>query len=130
MQPLNIQHGSIDGEHITRRDDVQMRASLWPTRADAEALGAMIEELAEIRRLYPRFLHASDERLSLFQRYFDDSSRAALAVSCRVGETFLAVDHRGAIKPCYTAWGGPTGRAAGQRAARCGTRSRTRGRAP
>ena len=101
VQPLNIQHGSIDGEHIKRRDDVQLLASLWPAPADADALAAMVGELAEIGRQHPRFLNTTEERLGLFQRYFDDSSRAALAVSCRVGETFLAIDHRGAIKPCY-----------------------------
>jgi MoaA/NifB/PqqE/SkfB family radical SAM enzyme len=101
VQPVNLQHGSIEGDTIKRRDDVQMLASLWPARADAEALAVMGRELAEIGRQNPRFLNTSEERLDLFQRYFDDSSRAALGVSCRVGETFLAVDHRGAIKPCY-----------------------------
>ncbi len=101
VQPVNLQHGSIDGEKITRRDDVQMLASLWPTRADAPALALMAEELAELGRLHPTFLKLSEDRLALYQRYFDDSSRAALGVSCRVGETFLAVDHRGSIKPCY-----------------------------
>ena len=37
----------------------------------------------------------------LIRRYFRDSSREALGVACRVGEAFLAVDHRGQIKPCY-----------------------------
>ncbi len=101
VQPVNLQHGSIDGEKITRRDDVQLLASLWPTRADADALAAMVRDLAEIRRLHPRFLNLTEERLTLYERYFEDSSRAALGVSCRVGETFLAIDHRGAIKPCY-----------------------------
>jgi MoaA/NifB/PqqE/SkfB family radical SAM enzyme len=101
VQPVNLQHGSVDGERITRRDDVQMLATLWPTRADAAALAQMAEELTEVRRLHPRFLNLTEERLALFQRYFDDSSRAALGVSCRVGETFLGVTHRGVIKPCY-----------------------------
>jgi MoaA/NifB/PqqE/SkfB family radical SAM enzyme len=101
VQPVNLQHGAIDGERITRRDDVQMLATLWPTRADAPALARMAEELSELARLHPRFLNASGERLALFQRYFHDSSRAALGVSCRVGEAFLGIDHRGAIKPCY-----------------------------
>ena len=46
-------------------------------------------------------MHASLERLALVRRYFRDSSREALGVACRVGEAFLAVDHRGQIKPCY-----------------------------
>jgi MoaA/NifB/PqqE/SkfB family radical SAM enzyme len=101
IQPVNLQHGTIDGDRIKRRDDVQLLASLWPTPADAGALAAMVQELAEIRREHPRFLNTTEERLALFQRYFEDSSRAALAVTCKVGETFLAVDHRGTIKPCY-----------------------------
>jgi MoaA/NifB/PqqE/SkfB family radical SAM enzyme len=101
IQPVNLQHGSIDGERIKRRDDVQLLATLWPTPADADALAVMARELAEIRREHPRFLNTTEERLELFQRYFEDSSRAALAVTCKVGENFLAIDHRGSIKPCY-----------------------------
>jgi MoaA/NifB/PqqE/SkfB family radical SAM enzyme len=101
IQPVNLQHGSIDGDRIKRRDDVQLLASLWPTPADAEALAVMARELAEIRRAHPRFLNTTEERLTLFQRYFEDSSREALTVTCKVGENFLAVDHRGTIKPCY-----------------------------
>ncbi len=101
IQPVNLQHGSIDGDRIKRRDDVQLLASLWPTPADAEALAVMVKELGEIRRQHPRFLNTTEERLELFQRYFEDSSRAALAVTCKVGESFLGIDHRGAIKPCY-----------------------------
>ncbi len=101
VQPVNLQHGAIDGELIRRRDDVQLLATLWPTRGDAPALARMTEELTEIRRLYPGFLTTSEERLSLFRRYFEDASRASLGVTCRVGEAFLGIDHRGAIKPCY-----------------------------
>jgi MoaA/NifB/PqqE/SkfB family radical SAM enzyme len=101
VQPVNLQHGAIDGDHIRRRDDVQLLATLWPKPSDQATLAKMGEELAEIGRTFPRFLNTSEERLALFLRYFEDSSRAALGVSCRVGETFLAVDHRGALKPCY-----------------------------
>ena len=76
-------------------------ASLWPTRKDRDALAAMFEELRALRAEYGSFVHASVERLDLLRRYFDDSSREALDVACRVGEAFLAVDHRGQIKPCY-----------------------------
>jgi MoaA/NifB/PqqE/SkfB family radical SAM enzyme len=101
VQPVNLQHGSIDGDRIVRRDDVMLMASLWPTRAQAEDLDRLIEELGELKQRWGRFLHASTERLALFRRYFRDPSRGALSVACRVGEAFLAVDHRGEIKPCY-----------------------------
>jgi len=101
VQPVNLQHGAIEGERISRRDDVQLLSTLWPLRKDAALLRTMSADLAAIGKLHPRFLNVSEERLELFQRYFHSSSREALGVSCRVGETFLAVDHRGAIKPCY-----------------------------
>jgi MoaA/NifB/PqqE/SkfB family radical SAM enzyme len=101
VQPVNLQGGSIHAGAITRRDDVQLLATLWPTAGDAAALGETIAALVALGREHPRFLNTTEERLELFERYFDDSSRAALAVTCRVGERFLGVDHRGAIKPCY-----------------------------
>ncbi len=101
VQPVNLQHGVIDGDRITRKDDVQMLATLWPMRADGPAIARMAEDLTAIAREHPRFLNLSQERLALFRRYFDNSSRAALGVSCHVGETFLGVDHRGFVKPCY-----------------------------
>ncbi|MCL2450271.1 MAG: radical SAM protein, partial [Polyangiaceae bacterium] len=101
VQPVNLQHGAVDGERIHRRDDVAMLAALWPTRDDAPALARMVEALSEMRKAHPRFVNASEDRLALFGRYFEDSSRAALGVSCRVGHGFLGVNHRGTIKPCY-----------------------------
>jgi MoaA/NifB/PqqE/SkfB family radical SAM enzyme len=101
VQPVNLQHGAIHGETIQRRDDVQLLATLWPTRADAPTLDRMVEELTELRRLHPRFLTTSEERLALFRRYFDNAARESLGVTCRVGEAFLGIDHRGAVKPCY-----------------------------
>ena len=101
LQPVNLQHGSFRDDTIVRRDDVLLMASLWPTRKDRDALAAMFEELRALRAEYGSFVHASVERLDLLRRYFDDSSREALDVACRVGEAFLAVDHRGQIKPCY-----------------------------
>ena len=101
LQPVNLQHGAIRGDGIARRDDVQLLATLWPRPSDASALAKMAAELTELRRTHPRFLNTTDERLALFLRYFDDSSREALGVTCRVGESFLAVDHRGALRPCY-----------------------------
>jgi MoaA/NifB/PqqE/SkfB family radical SAM enzyme len=101
IQPVNLQHGSFRGDDIVRRDDLVLMARLWPARARSEALEAMFDELDALKREVGSFIHASAERLSLFRRYFRDSSRDALRVACRVGEAFLAVDHRGQIKPCY-----------------------------
>jgi MoaA/NifB/PqqE/SkfB family radical SAM enzyme len=101
VQPINLQHGSIAEGRILRRDDRLRMPSLWPAPEQAEALAREIDALAALAAAHPRFLHASPERLDLFRRYFADPSRAALGVSCRVGEAFLAVDLRGAIKPCY-----------------------------
>jgi MoaA/NifB/PqqE/SkfB family radical SAM enzyme len=98
IQPVNLQHGSIRGEAIVRRDDLLLLGRLWPKR---DALDAMFDELDLLKRDLGKFIHASEERLALFRRYFRDSSRDALGVACRVGEHFLAVDHRGQIKPCY-----------------------------
>ncbi|TMQ14648.1 MAG: hypothetical protein E6J90_26665 [Deltaproteobacteria bacterium] len=61
----------------------------------------MFDEFAGLQRELGKLLHASPERLALMRRYFHDSSREALGVACRVGEAFLAVDHRGQIRPCY-----------------------------
>ena len=101
LQPINLQHGSFRGEAIVRRDDVAALATLWPRRADADALDAVFAELEAERAASGKLVHASAERLALIRRYFADSSRDALGVACRVGEAFLAVDHRGAIRPCY-----------------------------
>jgi MoaA/NifB/PqqE/SkfB family radical SAM enzyme len=98
IQPVNLQHGSIRGEEIVRRDDLLLLGRLWPKR---DALDAMFDELEGLKAELGKFVHASEERLALFRRYFRDSSREALGVACRVGEHFLAVDHRGQIKPCY-----------------------------
>lgn len=98
IQPVNLQHGSIRGEEIVRRDDLLLIGRLWPKR---DALDAMFDELDTLKAELGKFVHASEERLKLFRRYFRDSSRDALGVACRVGEHFLAVDHRGQIKPCY-----------------------------
>ncbi|MCL2724105.1 MAG: radical SAM protein [Polyangiaceae bacterium] len=100
-QPINLQHGSFRGDDVLRRDDLARTAQLWPDRAQHAELEAMFDELDVVKREVDSFMHASPERLSLFRRYFRDSSRAALGITCRVGETFLAVDHRGQIKPCY-----------------------------
>lgn len=101
IQPVNLQHGSFRGEEIVRRDDVLLMARLWPARAERAALDAMFDELDALKREHGSFIHSSAERLALVRRYFADSSREALGVACRVGEAFLAVDHRGQIKPCY-----------------------------
>ena len=101
VQPINLQHGSIDDGRIVRRDDVGMMASLWPTPAQAADLDRLIDELAELKQRFGAFVHASPERIALFRKYFRSPTREALGLSCRVGETFLAVDHRGRIKPCY-----------------------------
>ncbi len=101
IQPVNLQHGSFRGDEIVRRDDLVLLGRLWPSRAQHEGLDAMFDELDALKVSEGRFIHASAERLALFRRYFRDSSRDALGVACRVGELFLAVDHRGQIKPCY-----------------------------
>jgi MoaA/NifB/PqqE/SkfB family radical SAM enzyme len=101
IQPINLQHGGFRGDAIVRRDDVAAIASLWPARDQRDALDAMFDELDALKREVGKLMHASPERLALIRRYFHDSSRDALGVACRVGEAFLAVDHRGAIKPCY-----------------------------
>lgn len=101
IQPVNLQHGSIRGDEIVRRDDLLLLGRLWPNRDALDALDAMFDELDALKAELGKFVHASEERLALFRRYFRDSSREALGVACRVGEHFLAVDHRGQIKPCY-----------------------------
>jgi MoaA/NifB/PqqE/SkfB family radical SAM enzyme len=103
IQPVNLQHGTFrdGGGDIVRRDDLLLMGRLWPNRSQHEALDAMFDELDALKRRHGSFIHASAERLALFRRYFKDSSRDALGVACRVGAAFLAVDHRGQIKPCY-----------------------------
>jgi MoaA/NifB/PqqE/SkfB family radical SAM enzyme len=101
LQPVNLQHGSFRGDRIIRRDDVALMAALWPAPSQRAALDAMFDELEAMKRELGAVLHASPERLALMRRYFQDSSRESLGVACRVGEAFLAVDHRGQIKPCY-----------------------------
>jgi MoaA/NifB/PqqE/SkfB family radical SAM enzyme len=101
LQPVNLQHGSFRGDAIVRRDDLVLLSRLWPSEDQREAREAMFDELDALKRELGAFMHASAERLSLVRRYFRDSSRDALGVSCRVGEAFLAIDHRGQIKPCY-----------------------------
>jgi len=101
LQPVNLQHGFFRGDAILRRDDVAALARLWPSPTACDDLDRVFAELLALKDELGKFVHASRERLELFRRYFDDSSRAALGVTCRVGEAFLAVDHRGQIKPCY-----------------------------
>jgi len=101
IQPVNLQHGSFRGDGIVRRDDLVAMSRLWPTREQEAALDATFDELAKLKGELGKVMHASLERLALVRRYFRDSSREALGVACRVGEAFLAVDHRGQIKPCY-----------------------------
>lgn len=101
IQPVNLQHGGFRGDDIVRRDDLILMGRLWPTKDERAALDAMFDELDRTKAELGRFVHPTLERLALFRRYFRDSSRAALGVACRVGEAFLAVDHRGQIKPCY-----------------------------
>lgn len=101
IQPVNLQHGFFKGDEVVRRDDLVLLGRLWPSRDQHAALDAMFDELDALKREHGKFVHASAERLALFRRYFRDSSREALGVACRVGEAFLAVDHRGQIKPCY-----------------------------
>ncbi|HWO18734.1 MAG TPA: radical SAM protein [Kofleriaceae bacterium] len=117
LQPVNLQRGSFQGGAIVRRDDVALIARLWPTRDQRAELGRVFDELAALRREHGGRLHASPERLALIHRYFLDSSREALGVACDVGEAFLAVDHRGQVKPCYRLpWSHGDARLAGVRA--------------
>ncbi len=101
IQPVNLQHGSFRGDDIVRRDDLVLMSRLWPAREQSAAIDAVFDELETLKRELGKTMHASLERLALIRRYFRDSSREALGVACRVGEAFLAVDHRGRIKPCY-----------------------------
>jgi len=101
IQPINLQHGGFRGDDIVRRDDLGLLATLWPTRGEHTELNAMFDELLALRGELGKVVHATPERIELMRRYFRDSSREALRVACRVGEAFLAVDHRGTIKPCY-----------------------------
>ncbi|HEY0194026.1 MAG TPA: radical SAM protein [Kofleriaceae bacterium] len=101
IQPINLQHGGFRGDEIVRRDDLGAIARLWPSRDDRPQLDAMFDELEAVKAEVGKLMHATPERLSLMRRYFHDSSREALGLACRVGESFLAVDHRGQIKPCY-----------------------------
>jgi MoaA/NifB/PqqE/SkfB family radical SAM enzyme len=99
LQPVNLQHGFIGPEGVKRRDDAGLLASLWPR--DRAVLDAMADDLLALRRAHGSFLHATEERIGLMRRYFDTPTPAALGLACQVGERFLAVDHRGRIKPCY-----------------------------
>jgi len=101
IQPVNLQHGFLEGDEIRRRDDLVSLSRLWPGRAIEGDVAKVFDELMTLKASLGRFVHTSGERLALFRRYFADSSREALGVSCRVGEAFLAIDHRGQIKPCY-----------------------------
>lgn len=116
IQPINLQHGAFklgaleveDGAPrmsaegaIVRRDDLLSIARLWPSRDQHAELDAMFDELDALKRELGKFIHSTEERLALVRRYFRDSSQRALGVACRVGDAFLAVDHRGQIKPCY-----------------------------
>jgi MoaA/NifB/PqqE/SkfB family radical SAM enzyme len=103
IQPINLQHGFFRGQDdaIIRRDDIALIAKLWPARGEHTELNAMFDELLALRGELGKRVHATPERIELMRKYFRDSSREALRVACRVGEAFLAVDHRGSIKPCY-----------------------------
>ncbi|HEU0030406.1 MAG TPA: radical SAM protein [Kofleriaceae bacterium] len=117
IQPINLQHGFFRDDHIIRRDDLALMSKLWPARDQLPALEAMFDELDALKAEHGKRIHASAERLALLRRYFRDSSRDALGVACRVGEAFLAVDHRGQIKPCYRLpWSHGDARLAGVRA--------------
>lgn len=99
-QPINLQHGRFDADGITRTDDETLVKQLWPQPEQGPALDDLFEQLIDFQRTRGH-LRTPPERLALFRRYFADPSREALGVSCRVGESFLGVDHRGNIKPCY-----------------------------
>lgn len=100
LQPINLQHGSFRNGTTIRREDAALMSRLWPTPEQAPLLDRLFDTLAATRRRDP-YVRTDPDRLELFRRYFADSSRDALRVRCRVGEHFLAVDHRGRIKPCY-----------------------------
>jgi len=101
IQPVNLQHGGFRDDDVIRRDDLVLMAKLWPGRDQHPALDAMFDELLALRTELGNVVHATPERIELMRRYFKDSSKQSLGVACRVGESFLAVDHRGSIKPCY-----------------------------
>jgi MoaA/NifB/PqqE/SkfB family radical SAM enzyme len=100
LQPVNLQHGSFRAGTVIRRDDVALMARLWPTAEQSAELDRLFDALVEFRRAHGH-LRTPEDRLRLFRRYFADPARESLQVSCRVGEWFLGVDHRGRVKPCY-----------------------------
>jgi len=99
IQPVNLQHGFFRGDAIIRKDDLLLLTRLWP--AKDQPIDRVFDELEALKTELGRTMHATPERLALLRRYFRDSSQSALGVACRVGSSFLAVDHRGQIKPCY-----------------------------
>ncbi len=101
IQPVNLQHGFFRGDEIVRRDDLLLLGRLWPTKEQDALIDRVFDELEALKAELGRTMHATPERLALLRRYFRDSSASALGVGCRVGSSFLAVDHRGQIKPCY-----------------------------
>ncbi|MCU0683960.1 MAG: radical SAM protein [Polyangiaceae bacterium] len=101
LQPVNVQHGAFRGDAIVRRDDLVAASRLLPSADQARELDALFDELLRLRHEFGSFVHADEARLGLLRAYFRDSSKAALGVGCRVGDRFLAIDHRGRIKPCY-----------------------------
>ena len=100
LQPVNLQHGSFQEGAVVRRDDAAAMAALWPAPEQAPALDRLFDRLVARREDYPH-VRTTEARLRLVRRYFTDSSREALGVACGVGESFLGVDHRGRVKPCY-----------------------------
>jgi MoaA/NifB/PqqE/SkfB family radical SAM enzyme len=100
LQPVNLQHGSFADAAVVRHDDDALIATLWPTAEQAPALDRLFDALVAFRRNHGH-IRTSEDRLRLVRRYFADSGREALGVGCRVGESFLGIDHRGRIKPCY-----------------------------
>lgn len=101
VQPVNLQHGSFRGDTIVRRDDLVLMSRLWPRREEENLLDSVFDELERLKGELGSVVGPSLERLRLVRQYFRDSSRDGLGVTCRVGESFLAVDHLGRIKPCY-----------------------------
>lgn len=100
LQPLNLQHGTLRDGHAVRRDDEPLMAALWPLAEQAAELDALFDELIAFKERHGH-INTPVERLRLFRRYFADSSRESLGVSCRVGDSFLGVNHTGKIRPCY-----------------------------
>lgn len=101
VQPINLQRGVLKAGRIVRRDDPERAQLLWPAPEDRARVDALFDAIEAWSAAHPGHLRASSERLASLRRHLMDNRRAASDSACPAGETFLGVDHRGEIRPCY-----------------------------